>query len=148
MKLEDLRPATGSKKNPKRKGRGNSSGNGTTAGRGGKGQTARSGGFHKKGFEGGQMPIQRRLPKFGFNNIFRVEYTHINLSTINSLSNEKELNPEQFLANGIIKKSQSNRIKILAKGNIDKPYIIKAHKFSKSAIQKIEALGGKVEVLV
>jgi len=147
MKLEDLRPAFGSKKESKRKGRGNSSGNGTTGGRGGKGQTARSGGFHKRGFEGGQMPIQRRLPKFGFNNIFRKEYTHINLCLINNLPNEKEISPEFLVENNIIKKSESSRIKILADGDLDKAYVIKAHKFSKSSIIKIEKSGGKAEVL-
>jgi len=147
MKLEDLRPAVGSKKEAKRKGRGNSSGNGTTGGRGGKGQTARSGGFHKRGFEGGQMPIQRRLPKFGFNNIFRKVYNHINISLINTLPNDKEITPEFLIENGIIKKSQGANVKILGDGNIEKAYIVKAHKFSKAAITKIESLGGKVEVL-
>ena len=146
MRLEDLRPSPGTKKVGKRKGRGNSSGNGTTAGRGSNGQKSRSGGFHKVGFEGGQMPLQRRLPKFGFNNIFRKENTHINLSLINTLANDKELNPDLFVDLGIIKKSEKNRIKILGDGDVDKAYVIKAHKFSKSAISKIEALGGKVEV--
>lgn len=147
MRLEELRPAFGSSKETKRKGRGNGSGLGTTAGRGTKGQKQRSGGFHKAGFEGGQMPLQRRLPKFGFTNIFRKEYAHINLAAINTLANDKELTPEFFVECGLIKKSDTKRLKILGNGNLEKSYIIKAHKFSKSAVQKIEALGGKVEVL-
>lgn len=147
MRLEDLRPAFGSSKVTKRKGRGNGSGLGTTGGRGTKGQKARSGGFHKAGFEGGQMPLQRRLPKFGFTNIFRKEYTHVNLASINTLPNNVELSPESFVEFGLIKNSDVKRVKILGNGNLEKPYIIKAHKFSKSAVQKIEAIGGKVEVL-
>jgi large subunit ribosomal protein L15 len=147
IKLEDLKPANGSKKRTKRLGRGNSSGHGSTSTKGNKGQIARSGGYHKVGFEGGQMPLQRRLPKFGFNNPFRKEYTVLNLSLINSLANDKEITPEYLVELGIIKNSDKSSVKILGNGDIDKAYTVKAHKFSQSAMDKIKKAGGKVEVI-
>ena len=147
IKLEDLKPATGSKKRIKRLGRGNSSGHGATSTKGNKGQTARSGGYHKVGFEGGQMPLQRRLPKFGFSNPFRKEYTVLNLSLINSLPNDKDITPEQLVDLGIIKNADRFSVKILGNGDVTKVYTVKAHKFSQSAIDKIKKAGGKVEVI-
>ena len=147
IKLEDLKPATGSKKRIKRLGRGNSSGHGATSTKGNKGQKARSGGYHKVGFEGGQMPLQRRLPKFGFSNPFRKEYTVLNLSLINSLPNDKDVTPEQLVDLGIIKNADKSSVKILGNGDVTKVYTVKAHKFSQSAIDKIKKAGGKVEVI-
>lgn len=147
IKLDGLKPAKGSKKKNKRLGRGNSSGHGSTATKGNKGQIARSGGYHKVGFEGGQMPLQRRLPKFGFTNVFRKEYTVINLAKIDTLSNAKEITPELLIDLGVIKNSQGKRIKILGTGDLTKAYTIKAHKFSETAVEKIKKIGGKAEVL-
>ena len=129
----------------KRVGRGNSAGQGTTAGRGYNGQKSRSGGFHKVGFEGGQMPLQRRLPKFGFTNIFRKEYTVINLLTINKLPKDKDITPETLVEYGVIKFKDIKRVKILGDGDLSSPYNIKAHKFSKTAADKIKAAGGTME---
>jgi large subunit ribosomal protein L15 len=148
IKLHDLKPSEGSKKERKRVGRGNASGQGTTAGRGYKGQKARSGGYTKVGFEGGQMPLQRRLPKFGFKNYSRKSYTCINLDRINILPNDKDITPENLVNYGLISKVETKNIKILGNGNIEKAYTIKAHKFSKSAKEKIEKAGGKTEVIV
>lgn len=147
IKLDGLKPAKGSKKKNKRLGRGNSSGHGSTSTKGNKGQIARSGGYHKVGFEGGQMPLQRRLPKFGFNNPFRKEYTVINLSRINVLPNDKEITPERLVELGVIKNSQIDRLKVLGTGDLTKSYTIKAHKFSETAVEKIKKSGGKAEVL-
>jgi large subunit ribosomal protein L15 len=147
IKLDGLKPAKGSKKKNKRLGRGNSSGHGSTSTKGNKGQIARSGGYHKVGFEGGQMPLQRRLPKFGFNNPFRKEYTVINLSRIDTLPNDKEITPERLVELGIIKNSQMDRLKVLGTGDLTKIYTIKAHKFSETAVEKIKKAGGKAEVL-
>ncbi len=147
IKLDGLKPAKGSKKKNKRLGRGNSSGHGSTSTKGNKGQIARSGGYHKVGFEGGQMPLQRRLPKFGFSNPFRKEYTVINLTRINALPNDKEITPERLVELGVIKNSQINRIKVLGTGDLTKSYTIKAHKFSETAVEKISKSGGKAEVL-
>lgn len=148
IKLHDLKPSEGAKKERKRLGRGNSSGQGTTAGRGSKGQKARSGGYTKVGFEGGQMPLQRRLPKFGFKNFTRKTYTCINIDRINALPNDKEITPESLVNYGVISKAETKNLKILGNGNIEKAYTIKAHKFSKSAKDKIEKAGGKTEVIV
>lgn len=145
IKLNNLRSS--SNKKPKRVGRGNSSGHGTTATKGGKGQKARSGGYHKVGFEGGQMPLQRRLPKFGFTNPFRKDYTVINLTRIDSLPNNKEITPDTLVEFGVIKNTQKDRIKILGTGELTKAFTIKAHKFSKSASDKILKIGGKLEVI-
>jgi large subunit ribosomal protein L15 len=147
IKLDGLKPAKGSKKKNKRLGRGNSSGHGSTSTKGNKGQIARSGGYHKVGFEGGQMPLQRRLPKFGFINPFRKEYTVINLSRIDTLPNDKEITPERLVELGIIKNSQMDRLKVLGTGDLTKIYTIKAHKFSETAVEKIKKAGGKAEVL-
>jgi large subunit ribosomal protein L15 len=147
IKLDGLKPAKGSKKKTKRLGRGNSSGHGSTATKGNKGQIARSGGYHKVGFEGGQMPLQRRLPKFGFTNVFRKEYTVINLARIDILPNDKEITPDRLIDLGIIKNSQAKRIKVLGTGDLTKAYTIKAHKFSETALEKIKKIGGKAEVL-
>ncbi len=146
-RLEDLRPTKGTKKKNKRLGRGNSSGHGATSTKGNKGQIARSGGYHKVGFEGGQMPLQRRLPKFGFNNIFRREYTVINLAKIDLLPNTKEITPDTLVDLNVIKASQKDSVKILGTGELTKSYTIKAHKFSKTAVDKIQKSGGKAEVL-
>jgi large subunit ribosomal protein L15 len=147
LRIEDLKPVEGSKKSRKRIGRGVGSGHGRTACKGGKGQTARSGGFHKRGFEGGQMPLQRRLPKFGFHNLFRKDFTAVNLSQIDTLPNTNEITPEILVDAGFIKRKDIESVKILGNGNITKTYKIKAHGFSKSAKEKIEKQGGKVEVL-
>ena len=147
IKLEGLKPAKGAKKKNKRIGRGNASGHGSTATKGNKGQIARSGGYHKVGFEGGQMPLQRRLPKFGFNNPFRKEYTVVNLSRINALPNDKEITPELLADLGVIKNAQMNALKILGTGDITKAYKIKAHKFSETAVDKIKKAGGNAEVI-
>ena len=146
-RLEDLRPTKGTKKKNKRLGRGNSSGHGATSTKGNKGQIARSGGYHKVGFEGGQMPLQRRLPKFGFNNVFRREYTVINLAKIDLLPNTKEITPDTLVDLNVIKPSQRGSVKILGTGELTKSYTIKAHKFSKTAVDKIQKSGGKAEVL-
>ena len=147
IKLDGLKPAKGSKKKNKRLGRGNSSGHGSTSTKGNKGQIARSGGYHKVGFEGGQMPLQRRLPKFGFSNPFRKEYTVVNLSRINALPNDKDITPERLVELGVIKNSQISRLKVLGTGDLTKSYTIKAHKFSETAVEKIKKSGGKAEVL-
>jgi large subunit ribosomal protein L15 len=147
MRLEDLKPAKGTKKKNKRLGRGNSSGHGSTSTKGNKGQIARSGGYHKVGFEGGQMPLQRRLPKFGFTNVFKKEYTVLNLTRINTLPNDKEITPDVLVDLNVIKPSQKDSVKILGTGELTKSYKIKAHKFSKTAMDKIQKSGGKAEVL-
>ena len=147
IKLGEIKPAKGSKHKVKRIGRGNSSGHGATSTKGNKGQKARSGGYHKVGFEGGQMPLQRRLPKFGFTSINRKEYTVVNLTRLNTLPNNKEITPTLLVEMGVIKQAQTNSLKILGTGNVDKAYTVKAHKFSESAIEKITKSGGKAEVI-
>ncbi len=147
-RLEDIKPSKGAKKKNKRLGRGNSSGHGSTATKGNKGQIARSGGYHKVGFEGGQMPLQRRLPKFGFSNaVFKKEYTVINLTRIDTLPNTSEITPDTLVDLNIIKASQKDSVKILGTGELTKSYTVKAHKFSKTAVEKIQKSGGKAEVL-
>lgn len=147
IKLEQLKPAKGSKSKTKRLGRGNSSGHGSTSTKGNKGQIARSGGYHKVGFEGGQMPLQRRLPKFGFTNPFRKEYAVVNLSRIDKLPNDKEITPERLVELGVIKNADIKCLKILGTGDLTKAYTIKAHKFSGTAVDKIKKAGGKSEVI-
>ena len=147
IKLGTLKPSEGAKHKTKRLGRGNSSGHGSTSTKGNKGQIARSGGYHKVGFEGGQMPLQRRLPKFGFTNFARKEYTVVNLSRINTLPNDKEITPDLLVEFGVIKQSQKESLKILGTGSVDKAYNIKAHKFSDSAVKKLTKSGGKAEVI-
>lgn len=146
MRIEDIRPAEGSTKNRKRVGRGVGSGHGKTSCKGHKGQKARSGGTKGAGFEGGQMPLQRRIPKRGFTNIFKKEYAIVNLNTIDALKDDAVITPELLIEKGVIKKMKDG-LKILAKGSIQRPVTIKANAFSASAATKIEAAGGKTEVL-
>ncbi len=148
MKIHELKPAEGSKRRPKRIGRGLGSGHGRTSTKGHKGQKARSGGAKGPGFEGGQMPLQRRLPKRGFSNaLFKKEYAIVNLDDINKIIDEVEvITPEILLQKGIINKLK-NGLKVLGNGDIKKAITIKTHAISKTARQKIEAKGGKVEVL-
>ena len=147
MKLHELSPAAGSVKDVKRVGRGHGSGNGKTAGKGHKGQNARSGGGVRIGFEGGQMPLQRRVPKRGFNNIFATEYAVVNLSTLNDRFEDGATVDAQSLKDaGVIKKALDG-VKVLGKGEITKAITVKVAAISESAKAKIEAAGGKVEVL-
>lgn len=146
MQLNDLRPADGAKKKRKRIGRGNSSGHGTTAGRGTKGQLSRSGGGKGAGFEGGQNPLAMRLPKLpGFRNPSRVEYAPVNVSRLNEKFNDGDVvDGESLTAAGIIKKP-TVLVKVLGDGDLEKALTVKVAKVSKTAQQKIEAAGGKVE---
>ena len=146
MKLHELKPAEGSRKERKRVGRGIGSGNGKTAGKGHKGQNARSGGGVRLGFEGGQTPLFRRLPKRGFTNINRKEFAIVNLSTLNRFEDGTEVTPELLLETGVISKLNDG-VKILASGAVEKKLTVKAHKFSSSAKEAIEAAGGSVEVI-
>ena len=148
MNLSNLKPAAGSTHHEKRIGRGQGSGHGGTSTRGHKGAQSRSGYSHKLGFEGGQMPLQRRMPKFGFTNINRVEYKPINLDTLEALAANKnitDINVETLIEAGFI--SKNNRVKILGKGELTKALNVTAHAFSQTAIAAIEAKGGKVEKL-
>lgn len=145
MRQNELSPAPGSKKERKRVGRGNGSGHGTYSGRGSKGQKSRSGFRMKPGFEGGQLPLIRRLPrKRGFTNIFRVEYNIVNLDKLSLFEAGSEVTPERLLAAGVVK-SLRHPVKILAGGDISHPLSVKADKFSAAARAKIEAAGGTVE---
>ncbi len=146
MKLFELKPAPGSKTAEYRKGRGIGSGNGKTAGKGHKGQNARSGGGVRPGFEGGQMPLQRRLPKRGFNNIFALEYTTINVERLNAFEDGAVVTADELIAAGIINKERDG-IKILGRGELNKKLTVCAAKFTASAKEKIEAAGGKAEVV-
>lgn len=146
MKLHELRPAEGSRKAPKRVGRGTGSGLGRNAGKGEKGQNARSGGGVRPGFEGGQMPLYRRLPKRGFTNIFAKEYATINVDRLNIFEDGTEVTPEVLIENGVISKVYDG-VKILGNGELTKKLTVKATKFSKAAADKIETAGGKVEVI-
>ncbi len=146
MKLHELKPAAGSKKSPKRVGRGTGSGLGRNAGKGEKGQKARSGGGVRPGFEGGQMPLYRRLPKRGFTNIFAKEYVELNVDRLNIFENGTEVTPELLLEKRVVSKLKDG-VKILGNGNLEKSLTVKATKFSKSAAEKIEAAGGKAEVI-
>jgi len=141
MKLSELEAAPGSRKNRKRVGRGIGSGSGKTSGRGQKGQKSRSGGNPHPWFEGGQMPLYRRLPKRGFTNIFRKEYEVINLGQLIKLKNESPITPVVLKSKGMIHKI--NLVKILGNGELTEAVTVHAHKFSKSAKDKIEKLGGK-----
>lgn len=141
MILSELKPAKGSRKKSKRIGRGVGSGHGKTSGRGHKGQGSRSGGGVPAWFEGGQMPIQRRLPKRGFTNIFRVNYNIINLKDLDKIKGDDPITPETLSEKGIVKRKRP--IKILGEGKLTKPLTVHAKKFSKSAIKKIEEAGGK-----
>ena len=145
MKLHELSPAPGSVKEAKRKGRGAGSGNGKTAGKGHKGQNARSGGGVRPGFEGGQMPLQRRVPKYGFKNINRVEYKAVNLATLQALAESKSLetiNIQTLVAAGFI--SSTQLVKVLANGTLTAKLTVEAHAFSQKAAEAIEAAGGTV----
>lgn len=146
MKLHELRPNPGSVRKRKRLGRGTASGQGKTAGRGQDGQKSRSGGGVRPGFEGGQMPLYRRLPKRGFTNIFATRYAEINVEVLNRFNDGAEITPELLKETGILKK-QLDGVKVLGNGEITKKLTVRANKFSKSAVEKIEAAGGKVEVI-
>jgi large subunit ribosomal protein L15 len=146
MKLHELKPAEGSRKVAKRIGRGHGSGNGKTAGKGHKGQNARSGGGVRLGFEGGQTPLFRRLPKRGFTNINRKEFAIVNLETLNVFEEGTEVTPALLIETGVIKK-EMNGVKILGNGKLEKKLTVVAHKFSQSAKEAIEAAGGKTEVI-
>jgi large subunit ribosomal protein L15 len=146
MKLHELRPAEGSTKNRKRIGRGTASGQGTTAGRGMNGQNSRSGGGVRPGFEGGQMPLFRRLPKRGFKNFTRKNWTIVNVETLNKFEDGTEITPEMLLETGVVSKLDYG-LKILGDGELTKKLTVKANKFTQSAITKIEAAGGKAEVI-
>ncbi len=147
MKLSDLKPCEGSRKTRKRVGRGTGSGLGTTAGYGNKGQRATSGGTKGKSFEGGQMPLTRRIPKRGFKNPFRVEYAIIKIEDLERFKGKEEIGIQDFLEAGFIKKLM-NGIKLLSDGEIDFPIKVTVHKASRKAIEKIKAKGGDVEVMV
>ena len=146
MKLDDLKPVTGSNKKRKRVGRGDGSGHGKTSCRGHKGQGARSGGQRKPGFEGGQMPLQRRLPKRGFNNPFRIETAVVNVEQLEVFPSDTEVTPELLVKQGLVR-GKSERIKILGDGSLSKPLTVRAHGFSSGAKEKIEASGGKTELI-
>ncbi len=146
MKLHELKPARGSKHSRKRVGRGPGSGLGKTAGKGEKGQKSRSGYSQRVGFEGGQMPLIRRVPKRGFTNIWRTEYAVINLVQLAKLDSAgAEVTPELLAAHGFVRKGKP--VKVLGVGEVEQAFKVKAHKFSKSARAKIEAAGGSCEEL-
>lgn len=146
MKIHELTPAPDSNKAVKRVGRGHGSGNGKTAGKGHKGQNARSGGGVRIGFEGGQMPLVRRIPKRGFNNIFATKYAIINVSDLNKFTDGTVVDTELLVAAGLVKKVNDG-VKVLGNGDLTAKVTVKATKFSKSAIEKIEKAGGKAEVM-
>ncbi|HAN44207.1 MAG TPA: 50S ribosomal protein L15 [Ruminococcaceae bacterium] len=146
MKLHELSPAPGSTKKAYRKGRGTGSGNGKTAGKGHKGQNARSGGGVRPGFEGGQMPLQRRIPKRGFNNIFATKYAAINVEDLNRFEDGAVVDAAAIKSSGIVKKTFDG-IKILGRGELTKKLTVNAAAFSASAKEKIEKAGGKAEVI-
>lgn len=146
MKLHELRPAEGATKDRKRRGRGMATGQGKTGGRGQKGQKSRSGGGVRPGFEGGQMPLYRRLPKRGFHNPFKKEWTVVNVDELNKFDENTVVTPELLLETGIIKKVVYG-VKILGDGELQKKITVQAHKFTQTAIEKIEAAGGKAEVI-
>lgn len=146
MKLHELKPAEGSRHARKRLGRGIGSGQGKTAGKGHKGQNARSGGGVRLGFEGGQTPLFRRLPKRGFTNIGRKEFAVVNLAALNRFEDGTEVTPELLIETGVVSNEKAG-IKILAKGNVEKKLTVKAHKFSSAAKEAIEAAGGTTEVI-
>lgn len=145
MKIHELSPAAGSVKDVKRIGRGHGSGNGKTAGKGHKGQKARAGHGMRPGFEGGQMPLQRRVPKRGFNNIFATEYVIVNVSDLDVFENGAVVDTEALKSKGLVKKTLDG-VKILGNGELSKKLTVKAAAFSASAKEKIEAAGGKAEV--
>ena len=146
MKLHELRAAEGSTKNRKRRGRGTATGQGKTGGRGMNGQKSRSGGGVRLGFEGGLMPLYRRLPKRGFTNIFGTEYTTINVKDLNRFEAGTVVTPELLEETGLVKQVKDG-IKVLGDGALENSLTVKASKFTKSAVEKIEAAGGKAEVI-
>jgi large subunit ribosomal protein L15 len=147
LTLNTLAPAKGANRKNKRVGRGIGSGHGKTATRGYKGQKSRSGTSIRPGFEGGQMPLHRRLPKRGFNNVFRKEYTIVNLDTLSQFEPGASVAPETLLEKGIVKKLRDG-IKILGNGELKHAVNVRAHKFSKGAAEKIQNAGGTIEVIV
>lgn len=147
MKMHELKPAKGAKTAQRRLGRGIGSGLGKTSGKGHKGQWARSGGGVRIGFEGGQMPLARRLPKRGFDNIWKKAYTVVNLGDLECLDDGTVVTLEYLLAEGLVSKAQPDGLKVLGNGTLTKKLTVKANKFSKSAEAKIKELGGEVEVL-
>jgi len=146
MKIEELKPALGKRKKVKRVGRGVGSGHGKTSCKGHKGQKARSGGTRGPGFEGGQMPLQRRLPKRGFKNRFKIEYAIVNLEDLSKLERIDIITPEILVEQGVIKDLKDG-LKVLGEGEIHRPFTIKADAFSASALTKIAASGGKAEII-
>jgi large subunit ribosomal protein L15 len=146
MKLHELRPAAGSRRNRKRVGRGPGSGSGKTAGRGEKGQKSRSGYSSKRGFEGGQMPLHRRVPKRGFTNIFRTEYRIVNVERLGGFPGGAVVTPEALLEAGLLPKGDGP-VKVLGRGSLSVALTVRAHRFAASAAKKIEAAGGRAEVL-
>ncbi|ARF17276.1 MULTISPECIES: 50S ribosomal protein L15 [Sporosarcina] len=146
MKLHELKPAEGSRRNRKRVGRGIGSGTGKTSGRGHDGQNARSGGGVRLGFEGGQIPLFQRLPKRGFTNINRKDYAIVNLDTLNRFEEGTEVTPELLIETGVVSNAKSG-IKILGNGTLDKKITVRANKFSASAKEAIEKAGGQTEVV-
>lgn len=146
MKLHELKPSEGSRRERNRVGRGIGSGNGKTSGRGHKGQNSRSGGGVRPGFEGGQNPIFRRLPKRGFTNPNRKEYAIVNLDQLNRFEDGTEVTPELLLETGVVSKLRDG-VKVLGEGKLESKVTVKAHKFSSSAKEAIEAAGGKTEVI-
>ncbi len=146
-RLHELRPAAGSTKDTRRRGRGAGSGLGKTGGRGHKGQRSRSGGGVRPGFEGGQMPLHRRIPYArGFKNRFRREFSVVNLEALNRFEAGAEVTPELLLATGVIS-NVGDGVKVLARGDLDRALTVKAHRFSQAAVEKIEAAGGTAEVI-
>ena len=145
MRLEELKPAPGARKKVKRVGRGVGSGHGKTSTKGHKGQKARSGGVKGPGFEGGQMPLQRRLPKRGFTNIFRKTYAEVNLRDLAEMTGT--VTPESMVEQGLLKKRDIKAVKVLGVGDLKAAITVRAHKFSKGAMDKIQAAGGKAEVI-
>ncbi|PIU50061.1 MAG: 50S ribosomal protein L15 [Desulfobacterales bacterium CG07_land_8_20_14_0_80_52_14] len=146
MKLHELSPAPGTHKDKKRRGRGNGSGRGTTSGRGAKGQNARSGGGVRPGFEGGQMPIQRRLPKRGFTNIFKKQYSVVNIRDLSRFDGSEVVDQTVLVRAGLVQ-GRCDGIKLLGQGALDRPLTVRVHKVSKSALEKVLQAGGKVETV-
>ena len=146
MKLHELKPSEGSRKERNRVGRGTGSGNGKTSGKGHKGQNARSGGGVRPGFEGGQTPLFQRLPKRGFTNINRKDFAIVNLETLARFEDGTAVTPELLIETGVVSNAKAG-IKILGKGTLDKKLTVRAHKFSSTAKEAIEAAGGTIEVI-
>lgn len=146
MKIHELKAPEGATKNPKRKGRGTGSGQGKTAGRGMNGQNSRSGGGTRLGFEGGQMPLYRRIPKRGFTNIWKKQWAIINIEELNAFEDGTEVTPDLLIETGLVKKVVDG-VKVLGEGTLEKKITVKAQKFSKIAVEKIESAGGKAQVI-